>query len=226
MAILIAEPDDAEAQRTMEGLASEGFVCERARTGPEALARAFACEALVAEIALPGLPGLDLARRLRASGITTPLMFLTTLCDLDHRVRGLEAGADDYLGKPFTLAELAARLRALIRRSRMPARPRRLGMADLVWEPDLRRVLRGDRRLDLTSKEYALLALLLERQGQVVSREEVALTLWGRDRNKADLRSPNALDAQVRRLRAKVDDPFDRPLLHTLRGQGLMMEAR
>ncbi len=226
MAILIAEPDEAEALRMIEGLTSEGFICERAKSGPEALVRASNYEALVAEIALPGLPGMDLVRRLRGSGITTPLIFVSTLCTPEHRVRGLEAGADDYLCKPFTLNELAARLRALIRRSRMPSRPRRVGVADLVWEPDLRRVNRGDRRLDLTPKEYTLLALLLEQQGQVVSRDEMALALWGGEKNRPELRSPNALDAQIRRLRAKVDGPSERPLLHTQRGRGMVVEAR
>jgi two-component system copper resistance phosphate regulon response regulator CusR len=226
MAILIAEPDEAEARRMIEGLAREGFRCEWAKTGPEALAGASACEALIAEIALPGLSGMELVVRLRESGITTPLIFVTALCTPEHRVRGLEAGADDYLCKPFTLPELAARLRALIRRSRMPSRLRRVGVADLVWEPDVRRVHRGDHRLDLTPKEYTLLALLLERPGQVVSREEMALALWGGEKHRPDLRSPNALDAQIRRLRAKVDDPFDHPLLHTQRGRGLVIEVR
>jgi two-component system copper resistance phosphate regulon response regulator CusR len=225
MTILIAEPNDAEARRMIEALEAEGFVCEQAATGTLALARASTCEALVAEIALPGLAGPDLARRLRAGGITTPLIFVTALCDPEHKVKGLEAGADDYLGKPFAMAELVARLRALIRRSRMPSRPRRLGIADLVWEPDHRRVTRGGQRLDLTPKEYALLALLLERPGQVVSRDEIALALWSGGRARADLRSPNALDALVRRLRAKVDSPFDQALIQTMRGQGLMLEA-
>ena len=226
MAILIAAPDTAEAQRMIEGLTSEGFICEHAKSGMEALARAAACEAMVVEIFLPGLPGMDLVRRLRASGITTPLIFVSTLCTPEHRVRGLEAGADDYLGKPFTLPELAARLRALIRRSRMPSRPRRVAVADLVWEPDLRRVNRGGRRLDLTPKEYTLLALLLEQHGQVVSRDEMAVALWGGEKHQPELRSPNALDAQIRRLRAKVDGPSERPLLHTQRGRGMVIEAR
>jgi len=226
MAILIAEPDETEAQRVLEGLASAGFICEQVDTGRDILVRASAFEAVVTEIALPGLPGLELVRRLRDGGITTPLIFVTALCTPEHRVRGLEAGADDYLCKPFTLPELVARLRALIRRSRMPSRPRRLGLGDLVWEPDLRQVHRGERRLELTPKEYALLSLLLERHGQLVLRGELALALWGREKDRLDLRSPNALDAQVRRLRAKVDGPGERPLLHTLRGQGLMIEAR
>jgi two-component system copper resistance phosphate regulon response regulator CusR len=226
MAILIAEPDEAEAQRMVQGLASEGFLCERAESGHDALARASACEAMIANITLPDLPGLELARRLRVAGATTPLIFVTAFCGPEHRVQGLEAGADDYLCTPYTMPELAARLRALIRRSRMPSRTRRVGMGDLVWEPDLRRVSRGVHRLDLTPKEYALLALLLEHQGELVSREHMAMALWGREKDRPDLRSPNALDAQVRRLRAKVDGPFEHPLIHTLRGQGLMLEAR
>ncbi len=226
MAILIAEPDDTEAQRIIAGLTANGFTCERIENGHLALARAAASEALVAEIALPGLPGLELAQQLREAGITTPLIFVSALCTPEHRVRGLEAGADDYLCKPFTLPELAARLRALIRRSRMPSRPLRFLLGDLVWEPDRRQVSRAGERLDLTTQEYALLSVLLERAGQVVSREAIALALWGAGKDRPDLRSPNAMDAQVRRLRAKVDGPFAQPLLHTFRGQGLMIEVR
>jgi len=226
MAILIAEPDATEAQHMIEGLASEGFVCVRAASALDALARASAHEALVSDVTHPDLPGLDLVRRLRESAISTPLILVTALCSPEHRVRGLEAGADDYLCKPYALPELAARLRAVIRRSRMPSRTRRVGLADLVWEPDLRRMSRGEQRLDLTPKEYALLALLLEHQGELVSREAMAMVLWGREQNRPELRSPNALDAQVRRLRAKVDGPSERPLIHTLRGQGLVLEAR
>lgn len=226
MAILIAEPDEAEAQRMLQGLRLEGFTCDRVESGQLALARAGASEALVAEVALPVLPGLELAKRLRKDGITTPLLFISSLCTPEHRVAGLEAGADDYLCKPFALAELSARLKALIRRSRMPARPLRLLLGDLIWEPDRRQVYRAGERLDLTPKEYLILALLLERVGQVVSREAIAQTLWGAGKERPDLRSPNAMDAQVRRLRAKVDGPFGQPLLHTLRGQGLMIEVR
>jgi two-component system copper resistance phosphate regulon response regulator CusR len=225
MSILIAEPDEREALKLLEGLSLEGFTCELSPSAHDALARAAAFEALISEIALPDLPGLELVRRMRESGITTPLIFVTAPCAPEHRVRGLEAGADDYLCKPFSLPELSARLKALIRRSRMPPRPRRIALADLVWEPELRQVTRGNRRLELTPREYALLALLLERHGQVVSREDIILALWGRQRNRPDPRNPNTLDAQVRRLRAKLDGPFGQPLLQTLRGQGLRIEA-
>jgi len=224
MSILIAEPDERESLRLLEGLTSEGFTCERSASAHDALARASAFEALISEIALPGLPGLEMARRLREAGITTPLIFVSALCAPEHRVRGLEAGADDYLCKPVSLPELSARLRALIRRSRMPPRPKRIVLADLVWEPELRRVVRANHRLELTPKEYALLALLLERHGLVVSREDIVLALWGHARNRSDPHSPNTLDAQVRRLRAKLDGPFDKPLLQTLRGQGLRID--
>jgi len=226
MAILIAVPDDGEAQEMMVGLGALGFACERTPTGAMALTLASTCEALIADTVLPDMPGLELAQKLREEGLSTPLILLEHQCSPERRALGLEAGADDFLCKPFALLELAARLRALIRRSRMPSRARYLAVADLVWEPDLRRVSRVGQRLDLTPMEYALLSLLLERLGQVVSREEMALALWGGGKELPELRSPNALDAQVRRLRAKVDGPFSLPLLRTLRGKGMKIEAR
>jgi two-component system copper resistance phosphate regulon response regulator CusR len=226
MAILIAEPDEAEARSILQGLGAEGFPCERVATGSLALSHAPDCKALVAEVFLPDLTGFDLAEQLRERGLSTPLILISATCSPEYRVRGLEAGADDFLCKPFALPELAARLRALLRRCRMAPPSRRIEVGDLAWEPELRRVSRGGQRLDLTPKEYALLALLLEKAGQVVSREEVAQALWGVGRERPELRSPNAMDAQVRRLRAKVDSPFDRPLVHTRRGLGLILEAR
>jgi DNA-binding response OmpR family regulator len=225
MAVLIAAPDDGEAQAIIEGLGAHGIACERTPSAIQALARASACEALVAEMELPDLQGLDLARRWRSQGHGRPLILLGAPCSPEHRAAGLEAGADDFVCRPFTLPELAARLRALIRRSHMPSRNRRLGVADLVWEPDQRRVSRGGKRLDLTPKEYALLTLLLERPGEVVSRGDMARALWGCSEERPEWRSPNALDAQVRRLRAKVDGPFDRPLLLTFRGQGMRLDS-
>jgi two-component system copper resistance phosphate regulon response regulator CusR len=124
------------------------------------------------------------------------------------------------------MAELVARVKALIRR-RAPAGTRHiLRVGDLVWEPDRRRVERGDARLDLTPQEFAVLTLLLERQGQIVSREALGRVLWGGSAEHPALRSPNALDAMIRRLRAKVDAPFPTALIHTCRGQGLILEAR
>lgn len=226
MAILIADPDVREALRLQTGLAAEGFLTERVSDGPAAEARILSVEALVAEVDLPGLSGLDLVRRLRARQVATPVLFHAARATPEERARGLEAGADDYLAKPGAPVELAARLRAVLRRCHPLPQPIRIQVGDLVWEPGARLILRGGRRVVLTVKEYALATLLLERRGQAVSREDMTRVLWGADQPRPDLRTPNALDAQVRRLRVKLDAPDERPLLHTLRGVGLILEAR
>jgi len=225
MAVLIATRETGEAQAMIEGLGAQGIPCQGVPSGSMALALGPGCEALVAEMGLPDLPGLELARRWRADAHGRPLILLGSQCSPEHRAAGLEAGADDYVCRPFTLPELAARLRALIRRCPMALPNWTLVVADLVWDPHQRRVSRGGQRLDLTPKEYALLCLFMENPGRVVSREEMAMALWGGGEDGPEQRSPNALDAQVRRLRAKVDGPFPRPLLHTLRGQGLKLEG-
>lgn len=226
MAILIADPDDREALRLQAGLALEGFRTERVADGSTAEVRAPQTELLVAEVDLPGLGGLDLVRHLRDRKVGTAVIFHATRASAEDRARGLEAGADDFLAKPCATVELAARIRAVLRRCHPAVPLSRVQIADLVWEPDHRLIHRGSRRLDLTVKEYALAALLLERHGQPVHREDMAMALWGSGQAKPDLRSPNALDAQVRRLRAKLDGPGEPPLLHTLRGVGLVLEAR
>lgn len=226
MAILIADPDHREALRLQAGLAAEGLLSECVPDGREALARAGGAEALIAEVDLPGLPGLDLVRRLRDRHPALPILLHAALAAPEDRARGLEAGADDYLSKPCATMELAARIRAVLRRCRAMGPPVQIEVGDLVWEPGARRILRAGRRLDLTVKEYALAALLLEHRGQPVGRQEMAKALWGAGQARPDFRSPNALDAQVRRLRAKLDPPDLPPLLHTLRGIGLMLDAR
>lgn len=167
-----------------------------------------------------------MVRHMREAGIATPVLFVSALCSAEQRVRGLEAGADDYLDKPYAMAELVARVRALIRRLAPSLAGRAQRVADLVWDPTRRRIERDGQRLELTPKEFAVLTLLLERRGQIVSREELGRILWGGSLERPALRSPNAMDAMIRRLRSKVDTPFARPLIHTCRGQGLILEAR
>ena len=226
MTVLIVEPDSQEADRLAVGLSAEGFTCEWTEDGTEALRRAPSMGALVMESTLPGLSGLDVVRSLREHHLSVPVIFHAARCSPDDRVRGLEAGADHFLSKPCTIPELAARIRAVLRRRQPASRLARIRVADLLWEPALRRVSRSGHRIDLTPKEYALVALLLDHRGEVVSRELIAQALWCQSPGHVEIRSTNAMDVQIRRLRAKLDGPFATPLLHTLRGLGLVIESR
>ena len=224
MRILIVEDEAKTARHLCEGLAAAGFEATLRGDGPSALEAALALrpEALVVDVMLPGFSGLDLVTRLRAQGVTVPVLFLSAKGSLEDRIRGLEGGGDDYLVKPYALSEVAARLRALLRRGAPAAAPDRVQVGDLVWEPDQRRVTRLGRRVDLTPKEYALATLLLRHPGEVVTRDQMAQAVWG----LSAVADPNALDVQVKRLRRKLDDPYDLRLIHTLRGVGLVLEVR
>jgi len=174
------------------------------------------------DVMLPGLSGLELVRKFRAAGFPTPVIFLSAKGEPTDRVRGLEEGGDDYLAKPYSFPEVLARIQALLRRATMQMPPPRVEVADLLWEPEAYRITREGRRVLLSPKEYQLAALLLESRGQVVSRKQIADRVWGLD-IPAD---GNALDVQVRRLRTKLDDPFEKKLLHTVRGIGVILEDR
>jgi two-component system copper resistance phosphate regulon response regulator CusR len=169
---------------------------------------------------LPGLDGWELLRLIRRHG-QVPVLFLTARDAVEYRVKGLELGADDYLVKPFSFVELLARVRTLLRRG--PLREReRFQVADLHMDVLKRRVTRGETRLALTNKEFALLQLLLEREGEVLSRTLIASEVWGMNFDS----DTNVVEVAVRRLRAKVDDPFTRRLIHTERGMGYVLEDR
>ena len=227
MRILIVEDEPKTAHHLREGLRAAGFEPSLRGDGPSALEAALAAtpeepfDALVVDVMLPGFSGLQLVSRLRREGVATPVLFLSAKGDLEDRLRGLEGGGDDYLVKPYALSEVVARLRALLRRGAPPPADR-VEVGDLVWEPGLRRVSRLDKRVDLTPKEYALAALLLRHPGEVVTRDQMAQAVWG----LSSVVDPNALDVQVRRLRKKLDDPYELKLIHTLRGVGLVLEAR
>ena len=227
MRILIVEDEPKTARHLREGLESAGFEPTLRLDGPSALDAALGgdFDALVVDVMLPGFSGLELVARLRGEGLQAPVLFLSAKGALEDRLRGLEGGGDDYLVKPFALSEVAARLRALLRRGGPPGAPipaDRVQVEDLVWEPGQRRVSRMGKRVDLTPKEYALAALLLRHPGEVVTRDQVAQAVWG----LSSVADPNALDVQVRRLRRKLDDPYELKLIHTLRGVGLVLEAR
>lgn len=177
-------------------------------------------ELIILDVMLPGLDGWELLRLIRRHG-QVPVLFLTARDAVEYRVKGLELGADDYLVKPFSFVELLARVRTLLRRG--PLREReRFQVADLHMDVLKRRVTRGETRLALTNKEFALLQLLLEREGEVLSRTLIASEVWGMNFDS----DTNVVEVAVRRLRAKVDDPFTRRLIHTERGMGYVLEDR
>jgi DNA-binding response OmpR family regulator len=221
--VLIVEDQARTAGELRVGLGTLGIDALVASSGEEARRKleAASFDALVVDIMLPGLSGLELVAGLRAQHCSVPVIFLSAKGELEDRLRGLEVGADDYLAKPYSILEVAARLRSITRRIQAPAAaPRQV--ADLVWDPEARRISRSGSRIDLTPKEYTLLALLLEQPGQVVSRNQLVQAVWGLGSSV----DSNAVDVQVLRLRRKVDDPFPVKLIHTLRGVGLVLEPR
>jgi len=179
------------------------------------MAQARSYDAIVLDVMLPGLDGFETCSRLRADGVWTPVLLLTGRDAVEDRIHGLDAGADDYVIKPFSIAELHARLRAIVRRG-APERPAVLVVGDLRLDPAARRVWRGEVEIDLTAKELALLELLMRRAGQVVTRYD--LLEYGWDMNHDN--SSNVVAVHVRHLREKIDDPFGRASIETLRGSG------
>lgn len=224
MRVLIIEDEAKTARQLLEGLRSSGFEAEWADTGPRGLDRALTgrFHALLVDVMLPGLSGLDLVKKVRTEGFPTPVLFLSAKGEPMDRVRGLEEGGDDYLPKPYSFPEVLARIQALLRRASMVAPGAKVELGGLVWEPEAHRILRDGQRLELSPKEYQLAVLLLENRGQVVSRRQIMERVWGLD-IPAD---GNALDVQVRRLRSKLDDPFEKKLIHTVRGMGVILEDR
>ena len=207
-----------------QGLGEAGYRVEVARDGLDGrhLIEEADFELIILDVMLPGLDGWELLRLIRRHG-QVPVLFLTARDAVEYRVKGLELGADDYLVKPFSFVELLARVRTLLRRG--PLREReRFQVADLHMDVLKRRVTRGETRLALTNKEFALLQLLLEREGEgeVLSRTLIASEVWGMNFDS----DTNVVEVAVRRLRAKVDDPFTRRLIHTERGMGYVLEDR
>jgi two-component system, OmpR family, response regulator len=191
-------------------------------TGEDALARAQATEydAIVLDLMLPGIDGLEVCRRLRADGVWSPVLMLTARDALEDRIGGLDAGADDYVTKPFAFAELLARLRALARRA-APERPAVIAVGDLVLDPATHGVRRGEAEIDLSPKEFALLETFMRRPNRVLSRFDLLEHAWDYD---YDNRS-NVVDVYVRYLREKIDRPFGRASLETVRGAGYRLRA-
>ncbi len=220
--ILVVEDEAKLAEAVRAGLEAEQYEVRVATSGEEGftLATTEHFDILLLDVMLPGRDGLAILSALRERRITTPVLLLTARDTVDDRVRGLDAGADDYLVKPFAFPELLARVRALLRRG--PADTDLvLKVGDLVMDVPRRQVSRAGRPLDLTAREFELLEYLLRHGGRVVSREMLARDVW-----KTVVRyTPidNVIDVHVARLRRKLDDPFDRPLLQTVRGVGFVL---
>ncbi len=223
MKILIVEDETRAVAYLRKGLVENGFVVDATSDGDEGLRLACAgdYDLLILDVMLPGRNGWSVLAELRRAGKQTPVLFLTARDAVDDRVKGLELGADDYLVKPFAFSELLARVRSILRRG--PGRaPEVVRVADLELDLVRHRASRASRRLDLTPKEFALLALLARRAGEVLSRTLIAEQVWDINFDS----DSNVVDVHMRRLRSKVEDPSERKLIHTVRGVGYVLEDR
>ena len=222
MRVLVVEDDLKMASLLRRGLLEEGLVADVARTGDDALWMAEATEydAIVLDVMLAGTDGFEVCRRLRESGRWSPVLMLTARDAVEDRVAGLDAGADDYLTKPFSFAELLARLRALARRAPLE-RPTVLEAGDLRLDPATRRAWRGDVEIGLSAKEFALLETFMRRPGEVLSRYQLLEHCWDYGYENRS----NVVDVYVRHLRQKIDQPFGRGSLETVRGAGYRLRA-
>jgi DNA-binding response OmpR family regulator len=220
MQILVVEDERRMADLLKQGLEEEGHSVVVSGRGPDALeiAQHHAFDAIVLDVMLPGMSGLDVARRLRESRVRTPILMLTARDAAPDVIRGLDCGADDYVTKPFSFEVLLARIRAVARRAPIPAAPQ-IEVADLTLDTGTREATRGGRRISLTRTEYGLLELLMRRAGMVVERGRIMEVLWGFDSSVES----NTLDVFIRLLRGKVDHPGEARLIHTLRGVGYSM---
>jgi len=217
MRVLIVEDEVKMAGLLRRGLREEGLAADVARTSDDALwmARATEYDAIVLDVMLPGADGFEVCRRLREDDVWSPVLMLTARDAVGDRVTGLDAGADDYLTKPFSFAELLARLRALARRPPLE-RPAILEVGDLRLDPATRRVWRGEVEIQLSAKEFAVLETFMRRPGQVLSRYQLLEQCWDYGYENRS----NVVDVYVRYLRDKVDRPFGRSSLETVRGVG------
>jgi two-component system response regulator MprA len=217
MRILVAEDEDRLGLVLAQGLSEAQYTVDLARDGEEALAfeRAAIYDAIVLDVLLPRLDGLEVCRRLRARGTGTPILFLTARDTVKDRVVGLDSGGDDYLTKPFAFDELLARLRALLRRG-AASKEGALRIADLTLDPATQLVRRGERPVELTGREYRILETLMRHPGWVLSRESIIESVWGYDYPD----SANLVEIYIGRLRRKLDRDGEPSLIQTVRGSG------
>lgn len=222
MRLLLAEDQKDLNEIIVRVLSREHYSVDSCLTGDEALDY-LACtdyDAVILDIMLPGITGIGIVKQLRAEHKTVPVLLLTALSDVDDRVAGLDAGADDYLVKPFEFEELLARIRALIRRGGGSANEE-ISCGDLVMNTATREVSRAGNRIELTAKEFNILEYLLRNQGRVLSREKISSNIWNYDYDGAS----NVIDVFVYQLRKKIDAPFDKKLIHTVKGVGYLCKC-
>ena len=223
MRILIVEDEPKTTAFLTKGLSEHGFVVDVVANGRDGLhaAKTQTYDLAILDVMLPGCDGWTILRELRSSGSQMPVLFLTAKDTVADRVKGLELGADDYLVKPFAFSELLARVRTILRRGTV-RQPETMRVADLEIDLLKHKVQRGGQRVDLSPKEFALLSLLMRRAGEVLSRTLIAEQVWDMNFDS----DTNVVDVHIRRLRAKVDDPFPQKLIHTVRGAGYVLEDR
>jgi two-component system OmpR family response regulator len=223
--ILCVEDDSMTADYIAKGLGEAGFDVDIADDGSRALAQASDghYDAIVLDRMLPGMDGISIVTALRSSGVTTPVVMLSALASLDERIRGLRAGSDDYLTKPFALSELLARIDAVQRRNNpaAEAQPTKLSFDDLEVDIITRKVTRAGRRIELQPREFSLLEFLLRHQGQIVTRTMLLERVWDYHFDPGT----NVIDVHVSRLRKKLDDDSHKSVLHTVRGAGYRLGA-
>jgi two-component system OmpR family response regulator len=222
MRVLVVEDDSKIASFVVNGLKQNGFAVDHAPDGEKgfALAHAVTYDAAVLDIMLPKLDGLSFLRHLRQEKINTPVLVLSAKASVDDRVKGLQAGGDDYLTKPFAFSELLARLQALVRRATHTAEPTKLSTGDLTIDLLTRQVTRGGQKIELQSREFALLELLLRHPGRAVTKTMILEHLWDYSFDP----QTNVVDVLVHRLRAKVDKDFPLKLIQTIRGVGYVLK--
>jgi two-component system copper resistance phosphate regulon response regulator CusR len=223
MKLLVIEDEIKTGNYLNKGLSEAGFMVNLARNGLDGhhLAMTETFDLIILDIMLPDVDGWRIVKSLRESDRETPVLFLTARDSVDDKVKGLELGADDYLVKPFAFAELLARVRTLLRRGITTPVLDRLQVGDLVLDLPRRRVTRGEDRIKLTNREFSLLELLVRRQGEVLPRSLIASQVWDMNFDS----DTNVIDVAIRRLRAKIDDPYDMKLIHTVRGMGYQLES-